>query len=152
MFIWILFPLSLIYLIAYQFYDFRILINDVPLLTGDYNLLVFPYSAIIFLIAIKLLPKHSTNILARIIKIISRSTYHILLTQILYFGIVYALYGDHYRASIFGINYSNDSMAFLNLIINWCICIPVGILWWYTGNYIKQYIRAHIEIVEINEI
>jgi len=149
LFIWILFPLSLTYLILYQFFGFRILVNDVSLLTGDYHFLVFPYSALLFLITMKILPKNSTNILAKIIKLISRSTYHILLTQIFYFGIVYALYGDHYGASIFSMNSSEDFVIFLNLSINWCICIPIGILWWYTGKRIRKYIKGYIEIEQI---
>lgn len=149
LFIWILFPLSLLYLIFYQFFGYHILVGNVSLITGDYNFLVFPYSAFIFLIALKFLPKDSTTKLAKVIKIISKSTYHILLTQILYFGIVYALYGDHYRASIFGINHTEDILAFLNLIINWSICVPLGILWWYMGNRIKIFIKQHIEIQQI---
>ena len=145
-FIWILFPISLVYLINYQFFGYRILVDGVALLTGDYNLLVFPYSAFLFLIVMRVLPNKSNSRLAKIIKSISRATYHILLTQILYFGIVYALYGDHYRASIFGINYSEDYVAFLYLMINWSICIPIGTALWYGEKHIKFYIRRHIEI------
>ena len=148
-FIWILFPLSLIYLISYQFFDFHILLDDVPFITGDYNFLVFPYSAFLVLFVLKVLPNDSKTKLANVIKFISKSTYHILLTQILYFGIVYALYGDHYGASIFGINYTDDVIVFLQLIINWLICVPIGMLWWYTGTRIKRHIKAHIEIQQL---
>jgi hypothetical protein len=94
----------------------------------------------------KFLPSQSKTKLARVIKIISKATYHILLAQILYFAIVYAIYGDHYRASIIGINYSEDFMAFVYLIINWCICIPIGIAWWYTEKRILLFLREHIDI------
>jgi hypothetical protein len=79
----------------------------------------------------KLIPYEAKSKIAKVFQVISRSTYHILLTQILYFGIVVALYGDHYRASIFGINTSEDLVLVLYLIMNWIICIPIGIAWWY---------------------
>ena len=146
-FMWILFPLSLIYLIAYQFFDFRFLDEfGVSHITGDYNFLVFPYSAFLFLIALKILPSKSKNWFSKGIKKISRSTYHILLTQILYFAIVVAIYGDHYGASIFGINPDQDIIAFLYLIINWIICIPIGVLWWYAEIKIKPILRKCIII------
>ena len=145
-FVWILFPISLIYLIAYQFYDYRILVNGIPFLTGDYNFMVFPYSAFLFLVAMKVFPKNSKSTVAKKIKTISRATYHILLVQILYFAIVFAVYGDHYGASIFGINQNNEFIVYLNLIINWVICIPSGVFWWHTEQRIIRYFRSKIEI------
>ncbi|MHA1669065.1 MAG: hypothetical protein ACTSV5_00650, partial [Promethearchaeota archaeon] len=146
-FMWIIFPLSLTYLIAYQFFGFGFKNeNGVSFITGDYNFLVFPYSAFLILIALKLLPHESENWFSKGIKVISRSTYHILLTQILYFAIVVALYGDHYRASIFGINLDQDIIAFLYLIINWIICIPIGMFWYYAETKLKKIIRKNIII------
>ncbi|KKK50473.1 hypothetical protein LCGC14_3124670, partial [marine sediment metagenome] len=52
-FMWILYPISLAYMIVYQFFGFRFMINDVPLIKGDYNLLVFPYSAFLLLLALR---------------------------------------------------------------------------------------------------
>ncbi|MHA1457374.1 MAG: acyltransferase family protein [Promethearchaeota archaeon] len=146
-FMWIIFPLSLTYLIAYQFFGFGFKNeNGVSFITGDYNFLVFPYSAFLILIALKILPSKSKNWFSKGIKKISRSTYHILLTQILYFAIVVAIYGDHYRASIFGINPDQDIIAFLYLIINWIICIPIGVFWWYTEKKLKNILRKNIKI------
>jgi hypothetical protein len=145
-FVWILFPISLSYLIAYQFYDYRILVNGIPFITGDYNFMVFPYSAFLFLVALKVFPKDSKSKIAKIIKTISRSTYHILLVQILYFAIVFALYGDHYSASIFGINQSNEIITYLYLVVNWSICIPIGIFWWHVEKRVYQYLRRKIKI------
>jgi hypothetical protein len=108
--------------------------------------MVFPYSAFLFLVAMKVFPKDSKSRVAKIIKTISRSTYHILLVQILYFAIVFALYGDHYGASIFGINQSNDFIVYLYLIINWSICIPIGVFWWYIEQRVIQSFRSKIEI------
>lgn len=133
-FMWILFPLSLLFLINYQFFDFRF-----TFIRGDYNLLVFPYSAFLFLIMMKVLPKKSDNLFTKAISIIGKSTYHILLTQILYFAIVFSIYGDHYCASLIGINSSNLWICFLYLLINWGFCIPFGVVWWYAENKIRNY-------------
>ncbi|MFX1496805.1 MAG: acyltransferase family protein [Promethearchaeota archaeon] len=132
--IWILFPLSLLYIIAYQFFEFRF-----PFIRGDYNLFVFPYSAFLFLLAMKILPKKSGSPFAKAIAIIGKSTYHILLAQILYFGIVYSLYGDHYCASLLGINDKNTLICSLYLLINLLFCIPLGVLWWYIEYKIRIY-------------
>ena len=130
----ILFPLSLIYLINFEFNDFRF-----EFIRGDYNLFVFPYSAFLFLVALKVLPKKSDNLIAKGITVIGKSTYHILLTQIFYFGIAIYLYGNHYCASIFGISTEYPIFCFLQLIFNWLICIPIGVLWWYGEMKIREY-------------
>ena len=132
-FMWILFPLSFFYLIL-NFFGFRF-----DFIRGDYNLFVFPYSAFLFLIAIKLVPKKWDNKIAKTISWIGKSTYHILLAQIFYFGITVWLYGDHYRASIFGINRSDDIIIFGYLLINWVICIPAGVFWYYIENELRKF-------------
>ena len=132
LFMWILFPISLIYIILYQFFGL-----DLPFIHGDYNLFVFPYSAFVFLIGLALLPQEANNKIAKTISLIGKSTYHILLVQIFYFGITVWLYGDHYRASIFGINNSDDIIIFGYLLINWAICIPAGVFWYYIENELE---------------
>ncbi len=134
LFMWILFPISLFYIILSQFFGL-----DIPFIHGDYNLFVFPYSAFVFLIGLALLPQEATNKIAKAISWIGKSTYHILLVQIFYFGITVWLYGDHYRASIFGINNSDDLLIFGYLLINWAICIPAGVFWYYIENKLRKY-------------
>ena len=136
LFMWILFPLSLFYLIQYQFFGFRF-----EFIRTDYHLLVFPYSAFLVLLVIKLLPMRWDNWFGKAISTIGKSTYHILLTQILYFAVVVSLYGDHYRASIFGINFSDNIDIFLYLIINWVICIPCGVFWHFIDEKLLKYIK-----------
>jgi hypothetical protein len=134
-FMWILFPISLSYIILYQFYNFNL-----AFIVGDYHLFIFPYSAFLFLVGMKLLPKKSNNIIIRGITIIGKSTYHILLTQILYFAIVYYLWGDHYGASILGINTDYElPILFLYVLLNWIICVPVGVLFWYSETRIRKF-------------
>jgi hypothetical protein len=137
MFMWVLFPLSLIYLIAYQFFDF-----DFAFIGGDYHLFAFPYSAFLFLIVMKLIPKsvNDNNLFVKGIKMISKATFHILLTQMFYFGIVISIWGHFYGASILGIDLSYDTLVvFLYFMVNWMICIPMGVLWWYGENRVRQY-------------
>jgi len=136
-FMWILFTLSFVYLIVNQFFEFRIGFEF-----GDYHLLIFPYSAFLILLGIKLLPKkvNDNNLFVKGIRIISKSTYHILLAQILYFAIVISIWGHHYGASIFGIDIGYDPLVvFLYLLINWVICIPIGALWWYGETRVREY-------------
>jgi peptidoglycan/LPS O-acetylase OafA/YrhL len=125
LFMWFLYPISFAYIIAYQFFGFQYIIGDVPLIRGDYHLLVFPYSAFLFLLALKFLPKKSSSRFSKAISYIGKSTYHILLIQILGYGIVYAVFGTHYA-----IESNFMPIDILNLIIAWVLFIPFGI-WWY---------------------
>jgi len=125
LFIWILMPISLIYLIAYQFYDFRFILDGIPLLRGDYHFLVFPYSAFLVLLAIKLLPKTSTAKISKTISLIGKSTYHILLAQILGFGMIEAYWGDHY-----GMYLPFDPFDLIDLASLWLLFIWAGIIWY----------------------
>ncbi|MHA1985471.1 MAG: acyltransferase family protein [Promethearchaeota archaeon] len=137
--IWILFPISLFYVFQRDFLaNYLSDIAPFQYFAGDYHLFVFPYSVFIVILVIKLIPRKSNNFLAKGIKVIGKSTYHILLTQILYFAIVVSLYSDHYSASIFGITPNNFIISIVYLIINWGICIFYGILWWYLENFIKN--------------
>ncbi len=142
-FLLILFPISFMYLIYYQFFGYRILIDGVPLIRGDYNFIVIPYSATLFLLALdyksKLLPGSK---LYKLITTISKSTYHILLIQMLGYGMIYA-YGTHY---LIDLNIATNPIDLLNLIVMWAICIPYGIWWQKISNYkaIEKKIIYHI--------
>jgi hypothetical protein len=137
LFIWILFPLSVLFLIAWsQPFGFRI-----PFIRGDYHYISFIYSAGLFLLGMKLFPKESDHPVSKGLTVISKSTYHILLTQILYFGINFAIYGDHYYTSIFGRTARDPIMGFMYLFINWLICIPLGILWYNGETKLREMLR-----------
>lgn len=142
-FIWILFPISLTYLIMYQFFGFRLMINGIPLLRGDYHFLVFPYSAFLFLLAMMLLPQKSEGKFGRILSLIGKSTYHILLIQILGFGIMVAYYGTHYM-----INVGFPLIDLLNLPVVWILFISFGI-WWYKIDKIKNLKRRVIYTIAL---
>jgi len=138
LFIWILFPISLTYLIIYQFFGFRLMINGIPLLRGDYHFLVFPYSAFLFLLVMMVLPKKSEGRFARKLSLIGKSTYHILLTQILGYGFVVAYYGTHYS-----INVGFTLIDLLNLLFAWMLFISFGVRW-YKIDQIKNFKRRVI--------
>ena len=124
LFIWILFPISLIYMIYYQFFDFRFRIGGVSLLRGDYHFLIFPYSAVLFLLIMMILPQKSDNKFSRAISLIGKSTYHILLTQMLGYGIISAIRGTHYIIDV-----GFTILDALNLIYAWIVFISFGVLW-----------------------
>ena len=138
LFMWILFSISLLYIIQYQFFDFRLQIDGVPFLRGDYHFLFIPYSAFLVLLAINFIPKKRKNKVAKIISTIGKSTYHILLVQILYFAVLIAIYRDHYGASILGVA-TDDLNVYLNFLINLSICVPIGVIWWSIENSIRSY-------------
>ena len=125
LFMWVLFSLSLVYLIAYQFFDFRFRINGTPLLRGDYHFIVFPYSAFLVLLALKFLPNASKRKISKKISLIAKSTYHILLTQILGYGMITAWWGTHYVLTT-----PFNPYDILDLVVAWILFIWVGIIWY----------------------
>jgi len=135
LFIWALFSISLVYLIAYQFFDFRFRINGTPLLRGDYHFIVFPYSAFLVLLALKFLPNASKRKISKKISLIAKSTYHILLTQILGYGMITAWWGTHY-----GLTTPFNPYDILDLVVAWILFIWVGIIW-YKIDHQEEIIR-----------
>jgi hypothetical protein len=134
-FMWILFPLSLLFIIAYQFFNFRIRIDGTLLLRGDYHFLFIPYSAFIILLTLKYLPQNSNSKISKGISLIGKSTYHILLIQILGYGMINAWWGTHY-----GIDLPFNAFDLIDLAILWLIFISFGILW-YKIDKIKDLTR-----------
>ena len=132
-FMWILYPISLAYIVTYQFFGYRIMIDGVRFMRGDYNLLVFPYSAFLILLALKFLPKKSNLRISRTISLISKSTYHILLTQILGYGMINAWWGSHY-----GMYLPFEPTDIIDLVALWGLFVWFGILW-YKIDHQKDY-------------
>jgi hypothetical protein len=125
------FPLSFIYLFSYQFFDFRFAIIDgiykYNLIWGDYTFLVYPYSALIFLLAMNYLPSEPQNRLHEFISKIGRATYHIFLFQIFYFSIWY------FNNPRFGnVGFGSDVLLHLPFyLVNLAVTF-IGGLAWYT--------------------
>jgi len=125
LFIWILLPISIIFLGIYQFTEFRIRIDGILLIRGDYNFLIIAYSAFLVLVALNYIPQKGKGRLAKNISTISKSTYHILLTQIFAFGMMIPFFGTHY--SIYA---GYDLWDIFDLLIAWAITIPIGVQWY----------------------
>ena len=124
-FMWILYPISLAFIVAYQFFGYRIMIDGLRFLRGDYTLMVFPYSAFLVLVALKFLPRTVKGRMAKTVSLISKSTYHILLTQILGYGMITAFWGTHY-----GMDIPFDPSDIIDLIVLWFGFVWLGIIWY----------------------
>ncbi|MHA2206697.1 MAG: acyltransferase family protein, partial [Candidatus Thorarchaeota archaeon] len=123
-------PLSLLYMIAFQFFDFRfqIFVGDYKygFITGDYTFLVYPYSAMLFLLAMKFLPEAPRTIVGRLVQKFGKATYHILLTQILYYAIIY-YYRPNFADIGFGTSYTLHAAFFF---VNLMITFGFGVVWY----------------------
>ena len=124
-FMWILFPISLIFIIFYQFFGFRIIIDGIPFLRGDYHFLFIPYSAFLVLLGLHFLPRSSDLQISKRISLISKSTYHILLTQILGYAMITMWWGTHY-----GMALPFNPFDIIDLIVLWIVFIEFGVLWY----------------------
>jgi hypothetical protein len=141
-FYWILMPISFIFIYIYATATptdpdltslgvARIAFN-VEWLSGDYHFLTFPYSAFLFLIGMVLLPKNPKGKISDFVRRISKSTYHILMAQILYFSIVYHFFMqmfDWWSPGPFIWDSAPENYAWyfpMNLIITFAI----GMLWY----------------------
>jgi len=125
LFMWILFPISLIFIILYQFFDFRIIIDGTPFLRGDYHFLFIPYSGFLVLLGLRFLPQSSKSWISKKISLISKSTYHILLTQILGYAMITMFWGNHY-----GMALPWNWLDIIDLIVLWIVFIEFGVLWY----------------------
>jgi len=131
---WVAFPLSVAYMVAYQILGYRAEIIDglyrYRLISGDYTFLLIPYTALIFLLAMKYLPSKPEGRLQNLIKRVGRASYHILLVQILYYSVWY--YMNRNWAYIgFGTDYLSHVLFYL---FNVVITFAGGILWYEAEN------------------
>ncbi|MHA1584814.1 MAG: acyltransferase family protein [Promethearchaeota archaeon] len=147
-FIWGMALISASYLIMYQFFGLKF-----EFLYGDYQLFVYPYSALLILIGMRFLPQNPKNIFAKGITTIGKATFHILLTQIMILGIVEKVWGTHYFegdlreefVSLSAPESTYNLSVFIYLIIAWVVCIPVGVLWYLGENVLRKKIQKSIQ-------
>ena len=106
----------------------------------DYNLFIYPYSALLVMLILNIIPKSPQGQNFRNFSFVSRATYHILMTQIFYFSVVYSLllnfnapFGFEWRADGLGGVY----WVFTNLPrflwfypLNVLITFGIGIGWY----------------------
>ncbi|MFX1602249.1 MAG: acyltransferase family protein [Promethearchaeota archaeon] len=148
---WVAVPLSVVYMFAYQFLGYRVEIIEgiykYRLIWGDYTFLVIPYSALLFLLAMKYLPYQPQNRVQNVIQKIGRASYHIFLFQIFYYSIWYHL-NPNWAYVGFGSDVGYHIWFYgLNLLLTFF----VGIAWydaerisyrrgkaWWHHNYVKR--------------
>jgi len=140
LFLWILFPISVIYMVAWQFFDFRLEIEGSGIVRGDYNYFTFIYAAFIILVVMKLFPKNPKNKVSKFFTTIGRASFHIYLVQDIYFAITYSLSSTGAKTveNIFDISSGEPFLNILLLILNWTICISAGVFWLYVENKIRK--------------
>ena len=149
-FIWILFLMSGTYLIYYQ-YGFQFF-----LLTGDYHFFVYPHSAFIVLLFLKMIPKKSDFILFKGFAYVGKATFHILLTQIFVYGIMLMNFGEHYFQGVLMFHYLDDPTqynagAWIYVVVMWLICIPIGVLWYLIEKLVFKKIAELKERKELKQ-
>ncbi len=141
--IWILLPISLLYLACYSLFGLgavREFLWQFYLgwIGGDYNFLSFPYSAFLFLVILAIFPQNPDSSLCNFIRKIGKSTYHILLVQILYFSIVYHFW--------FSIHDGFDSHPF-----DYLWFYPLNVLITFTGGIIWNSLETKFYKEKINK-
>ncbi|MFW9799454.1 MAG: acyltransferase [Candidatus Thorarchaeota archaeon] len=160
--LWVAVPLSVIYMAAYQFLGFRAEIIDgiyrYRLIWGDYTFLVYPFSALLFLLAMKYLPLQPQTRLQNLIQRVGRASYHILLFQIFYYSIWYFL-NPNWANVGFG---SNVLFHFWFYAVNLVLTFYVGVIWyeaerkaysrgkpWWRHTYVKRAVFTSISLLII---
>ncbi|MHA1797881.1 MAG: acyltransferase family protein, partial [Candidatus Helarchaeota archaeon] len=123
-------PFCILYMIDFSFSGISRFI-----FLGDYNVFTFLYSAVLFLLAFKFLPEESdSKISSKFIKLVSGSTYHVFLFQVLYFSIIYHLFPD------IAFNGFNDriDLYLIYITINVIVSLSGGILWFQIEQRLKK--------------
>ena len=148
LFAWMLFPISLIYMIAWDFFGFRLAIDGSGIVRGDYNYLTFIYSAFIFLIILKIIPQNPKKKISKIFTTIGRSTFHIYLVQDIFYIVLYINFISIWTApgfsgivNILGIAADDILTTVGLLILNWVVCISCGVIWWYVEKRFRIFVQ-----------
>jgi len=128
-FVWILLPVSIIYVISTTYFGFYFGIFFL-----EYNVMYMAYPAFIFLVVMKYIPSKAQGKISNVIKKLSDSTYHLFLTQILYFSIIYHIFPDAVYTA--GLVYSGLFIFFM--IFNYAIIISVGYTWYEVERRIRE--------------
>lgn len=102
---------------------------------GDYTLLFYGYAALLFVGALVLIPQKPQGKVQRFVQRIGRASYHILLFEIFYMGIVYYLISIeavmHHEIPDFALilGWPSDLYYIPFYLINVTICVGGGLLW-----------------------
>ncbi len=146
--IWVLGVASFGWVINYAIRGIPQFVRDYHLILWDYNYFVYPYSALIVMLFANFLPKSPHGKSFRNLTFLSKSTYHILMTQILYFSLVYGLLLNFNHP--FGLYYQLNSVGelitvFTNLQrylwfypLNLIVTFGIGVIWYALDKYMWE--------------
>ena len=108
----------------------------------DYNLFIYPYSALLVMLVMNIVPNSPQGKNFRNLSLLSKSTYHILMTQILYFSLVYGLllnfrwpFGFQYVNADLAIAFDNLARYLWFYPLNVAITFPIGYGWYRLGKW-----------------
>ncbi len=133
-FFWICSPVSAFYIILHQFSSLTYFS-----IAGDYHFFVYSYSAFIILVVLSLLPNTTSNSLVHGLQYLGKATYHILLTQMMYYGITIWRYDSfwfnqdiqtYYWGGLLS-NLSYTQAVWIYVLTVWTVSIPIGMLWYF---------------------
>lgn len=160
---WVALPLSVIYMFAYQILGYRAYIIDGiykhNLIWGDYTFLVIPYTAFLFLLAMRYLPSTPQTRLQNLIQRAGRASYHIFLVQILYYSVWY-----HVNRNWANVGFGSDVMNHVWFYIGSLILtFAAGIIWyeaeraayergksWWRHSYVKGLLYLGASLVVLS--
>lgn len=149
-FIVILSALSIVYLIIISQFQHTIHlcgINFTPMFASQ-NLFASFYQILLVLIGLKYLPKSKMK-LSKLLSLIGKSSYHIFLVQIVYFGLMYAgiisLFARYQTISDL-LSVHNIAIIILNLLI----CITTGCVFYIVDNKSKSFCEKHINVNKVS--
>ncbi len=131
LFILILVPVSVLYLILYHGFDLQF-----PFFVSNAlneNLFMSFYTGFIFLLLYNLLPKKVTSRLGHLYQLIGQASYHIFLVQILFFGLM-TLVPD------FWIQWNMEQFGILviKFIVSVGICLSVGLAFYFLDKKLQN--------------
>ncbi|TFH30413.1 MAG: hypothetical protein E4G98_02110 [Promethearchaeota archaeon] len=133
--------IGIIYVGAFYFYRYTtisanlvfVILYMTAWIGGDYHLFTYAYAAGIFLLVMNFIPAkpYRDSRFTKLIQTISKATYHILLTQILYFSLIYGF--SLYMFDITGVHPNGFDDVPLNYLwfypLNVVVTFTGGILW-----------------------
>lgn len=151
--IWILGLASLVWVFNYAIRGNPQWVWDNHLIYWDYNYFVYPYSALIVMLVANFLPKSPHGKSFRNLTFLSKSTYHILMTQILYFSVVYGFlmninypFGFYYQLNSLGdliTVYTNLPRFLWFYPLNLIVTFGIGVTWYALEKLIRERKTTH---------
>ena len=146
----ILSALSIVYLVIISQFQHTIRlgsINFIPMFASQ-NLFASFYQILLILIGLKYIPKSKMK-LSELLSLVGKSSYHIFLVQIVYFGLIHAgiisLFTKYKTISELSSGHN-----ILIIILNLLICITTGCAFYIVDNKSKLFHKEHVDISKVS--